>query len=135
MTTTGQDANLEISPAHDGVPIFATAEQLAEIKYDANGLVVAIIQEVTTRQVLMVAYMDQEALRRTLDSGRTWFYSRSRQEYWPKGETSGDRQYVTKMSYDCDGDALLIQVVQEGKGACHTGAYSCFFRDLGEQSA
>jgi phosphoribosyl-AMP cyclohydrolase/phosphoribosyl-ATP pyrophosphohydrolase/phosphoribosyl-AMP cyclohydrolase len=132
MTTTGHDANTEIAPAHDGVPIHASAEQLAEIKYDANGLVVAIVQEVTSREILMVAYMDQEALKRTLESGRTWFYSRSRREYWPKGETSGDRQYVTKMSYDCDGDALLIQVVQEGKGACHTGAYSCFFRDFGE---
>ena len=134
MTTTGHDANLEISEAHQGVPILATDEQLDQIKYDASGLVVAIVQEVNSREVLMVGYMDKEALRRTLDSGRTWFYSRSRQEYWPKGETSGDRQYVTKMSYDCDGDALLVQVVQEGKGACHTGAYSCFFRDFGESA-
>lgn len=134
MTTIGNEVKSEIPPAHDGVAIHASADQLAEIKYDANGLVVAIVQEVTSREVLMVAYMDQEALKRTLESGRTWFFSRSRKEYWPKGETSGDRQYVTKLSYDCDGDALLIQVVQEGKGACHTGAYSCFFRDFGEPS-
>ena len=133
--TIGQNANFETPPAHDGVPILATDEQLDQVKYDANGLVVAIVQEVNSREVLMVAYMDKEALRRTLDSGRTWFYSRSRQEHWPKGETSGDRQYVTKMSYDCDGDALLVQVVQEGNGACHTGAYSCFFRDFGESTS
>jgi phosphoribosyl-AMP cyclohydrolase/phosphoribosyl-ATP pyrophosphohydrolase/phosphoribosyl-AMP cyclohydrolase len=134
MSVKDQTANSAISPARPGVAIHASEEQLSEVKYDANGLVVAIVQEVTTREVLMVAYMDQEALKRTLASGRTWFYSRSRKEYWPKGETSGDRQYVMKISYDCDGDALLVQVAQEGKGACHTGAYSCFFRDFGEAS-
>jgi phosphoribosyl-AMP cyclohydrolase/phosphoribosyl-ATP pyrophosphohydrolase/phosphoribosyl-AMP cyclohydrolase len=123
----------EIAEEFLGTPILATKEQLDSVKYGADGLVVAIVQEVTTREVLMVAYMDAEALRRTLESGRTWFYSRSRQEYWPKGETSGDRQYVTKMSYDCDGDAILVQVNQEGKGACHTGEYSCFYRDFGPE--
>ena len=132
MTTTRQEPSDAIPPAHDGVRIDASAEQLAAVSYDANGLVVAIVQESDSREVLMVAYMDQEALRRTLKSGRTWFYSRSRKEYWLKGETSGDRQYVTKISYDCDGDALLVQVIQEGKGACHTGECSCFFRDFGE---
>lgn len=122
-----------ISPEYLGTPIHATTEQLETVKYGADGLVVAIVQEVTSREVLMVAYMDAEALRRTLETGRTWFYSRSRQEYWPKGETSGDRQYVTKISYDCDGDALLVQVNQEGNGACHTGAYSCFYRDFGPE--
>ena len=75
----------------------------------------------------MLAWMDDEALRRTLATGRTWFWSRSRQEYWCKGETSGDRQYVREACYDCDGDTLLIKVIQEGRGACHTGEYSCFF--------
>src|ERR1700722_8590361 len=88
-------------PARPGVPIEATEEQLAIVKYDDKGLVAAIIQEQGTNEVLMVGYMDAEALRRTLETGRTWFYSRSRQEYWCKGETSGDRQYVQKMSYDC----------------------------------
>ena len=122
-----------IAPEYLGTPILATKEQLDTVKYGADGLVVAIVQEVTTREVLMVAYMDAEALHRTLESGRTWFYSRSRKEYWPKGETSGDRQYVTKISYDCDGDALLVQVNQEGNGACHTGEYSCFYRDFGTE--
>jgi phosphoribosyl-AMP cyclohydrolase len=124
---------LTIAPEFLGTPITATKEQLDTVKYGADGLVVAIVQEATTREVLMVAYMDVEALRRTLESGRTWFYSRSRKEYWPKGETSGDRQYVTKISYDCDGDALLVQVNQEGNGACHTGEYSCFYRDFGTE--
>lgn len=131
MTTVDPVPSGSIPPAHLGVAIHATGEQLETVKYDANGLVVAVVQEVDSREVLMVGYMDREALRRTLESGRTWFYSRSRQEYWQKGETSGDRQYVAKISYDCDGDALLLQVHQEGKGACHTGAYSCFYRDFG----
>lgn len=120
-----------IPPARPGVPIVADAAQLATVKYDDKGLVCAVVQEATTREVLMVAYMDAEALRRTLDSGRTWFYSRSRQEYWQKGETSGDRQYVRAMYYDCDGDAILVEVDQEGKGACHTGERSCFYRAFG----
>jgi phosphoribosyl-AMP cyclohydrolase len=78
--------------------------------------------------VLMLGYMNREALTRTLSSGRTWFWSRSRQEYWCKGETSGDRQWVRSVHYDCDGDAVLVRVDQEGKGACHTGARSCFYR-------
>ena len=121
-----------IAPEYLGTPILATKEQLDTVKYGADGLVVAIVQEVTTREVLMVAYMDAEALRRTLESGRTWFYSRSRQEYWLKGETSGDRQYVRQLSYDCDGDALLVEVDQEGKGACHTGERTCFYRAFGD---
>jgi phosphoribosyl-AMP cyclohydrolase len=114
-----------------GVPIVARAAELEAIRYDDKGLVVAVIQEATNEQVLMVGYMDAEALRRTLESGRTWFFSRSRQEYWLKGETSGDRLWVRSVGYDCDGDALLVTVDLEGKGVCHTGEYSCFFRTLG----
>jgi phosphoribosyl-AMP cyclohydrolase len=91
----------------------------------------AIVQDATDGTVLTMAYMDAEALRRTLDTGRSWFYSRSRQEYWQKGETSGDRQYVREVRMDCDGDALVVLVDQHGAGACHTGSPSCFFRTIG----
>ena len=100
---------------------------LEAVVYNRDGLVPAIVQDSDTGTVLMLAWMDDEALRRTLATGRTWFWSRSRQEYWCKGETSGDRQYVREASYDCDGDTLLIKVIQEGRGACHTGERSCFF--------
>ena len=122
-----------VPPARPGRPVVATEEQLNSVRFGPDGLVVAIVQEHLTNEVLMVAYMDQEALRRTCETGRTWFYSRSRKEYWQKGETSGDRQYVEQISYDCDGDALLVVVTQEGKGACHTGNHSCFFRRFGEE--
>ena len=126
------DASPEnLAPARPGIQILASAEQLNALQFGANGLIPAIVQEAATNEVLMLAYMDAEALRRTLESGRTWFYSRSRQEYWLKGETSGDRQYVRAVFYDCDGDTLLVQVDQEGKGACHTGARSCFYRSFG----
>lgn len=113
-------------------PIAATDEQLAQVKYDDQGLVVAIAQEAGTGQVLQVAYMNEEALARTLESGRMWYWSRSRQEYWRKGDTSGDRQWVREAYYDCDGDALLFVIEQEGAGACHTGERSCFYRAFGE---
>ena len=103
---------------------------LADVRFDAEGLVPAIVQEASTGEVLMLAWMDDEALRRTLESGRTWFWSRSRREYWCKGETSGDRQWVREAHYDCDGDALLLKVDQEGRGACHTGERTCFYRPL-----
>lgn len=112
-------------------PITHTAEELAAVRYDANGLVPAIVQEQDTGLVLMLGYMNAAALTRTLDTGRTWFWSRSRQEFWCKGETSGDRQYVREVRYDCDVDALLLLVEQEGRGACHTGERSCFFRGFG----
>lgn len=99
-----------------------------EIAFNADGLVPAIIQDDETGEVLMLAWMNSESLARTLETGRTWFWSRSRQEYWCKGETSGDRQFVQSAHYDCDGDTLLFKVRQEGRGACHTGEYSCFFR-------
>ncbi len=112
-------------------PIAATAEQLGEVTFNADGLVPAIVQEEGTGKVLMMAWMNRESLEQTLETGRTWFWSRSRQEYWCKGETSGDRQFVREAYYDCDGDTLLFVVEQEGKGACHTGNYSCFFRAFG----
>ena len=112
-------------------PIRATDEELASVKYDANGLVTAVVQEQGTKDVLMVGWMDREALHRTLDTGRMWFWSRSRQEYWCKGESSGDRQWVRAAYYDCDGDALLVVVDQEGRGACHTGERTCFYRSFG----
>jgi phosphoribosyl-AMP cyclohydrolase/phosphoribosyl-ATP pyrophosphohydrolase/phosphoribosyl-AMP cyclohydrolase len=116
-------------------PIAPTAEELAAVRYNADGLVAAIVQEEGTGRVLMLAWMNAEALERTLDTGRTWFWSRSRQEFWCKGETSGDRQWVRAAYYDCDGDALLFVVEQEGRGACHTGERSCFFRPFGADGA
>jgi len=112
-------------------PIAATEEQLALVEYDDAGLVPAIVQEDGTGRVLMMAWMNAETLRMSLAEGRTVFWSRSRQEVWRKGDTSGDRQFVRSASYDCDGDVLLFVVEQEGKGACHTGEYSCFFRSFG----
>jgi phosphoribosyl-AMP cyclohydrolase len=113
-------------------PIAATADQLAEVQFDADGLVPAIVQEEGTGRVLMMAWMNADSLAKTLETGRTWFWSRSRQEYWCKGETSGDRQFVRQGFYDCDGDTLLFVVEQEGRGACHTGERSCFFRAFGD---
>ena len=115
-------------------PVPFTEEELAAVHYDDKGLVPAIVQEAGTNEVLMVGWMNPESLRRTLETGRTWFWSRSRQEYWCKGETSGDRQYVREAFYDCDVDALLFVVEQEGRGACHTGERSCFFRAFGDGS-
>ena len=115
-----------------GVKIEATPEQLANVKYDATGLVPAIAQDAESKAVLMLAWMNAETLRMTLDEGRMVYWSRSREEVWRKGDTSGDYQHVREAYYDCDGDVLLFMVEQEGKGACHTGAYSCFFRRLGE---
>src|SRR5262245_41735682 len=112
-------------------PIPYTEEELASVGFDEQGLVPAIVQDVESREVLMVAWMNVDALRQTLETGRSWFWSRSRQEYWCKGETSGDRQYVRRAAYDCDMDVVLLEVEQEGRGACHTGSRSCFFRDFG----
>ena len=115
-------------------PIEATDEQLAQVRYDADGLVPAIVQDRASGRVLMMAWMTAETLRLTLAEGRTVFWSRSRQEVWRKGETSGDVQYVRSAHYDCDGDVLLFVVDQLGAGACHTGAPSCFFRAFGPGS-
>jgi phosphoribosyl-AMP cyclohydrolase len=112
-------------------PIAATEDQLAEVKYDDAGLVPAIVQEEGSGDVLMMAWMNAETLRMSLDEGRTVFWSRSRQEVWRKGDTSGDRQFVRQAFYDCDADTLLFVVEQEGRGACHTGEHSCFYRAFG----
>jgi phosphoribosyl-AMP cyclohydrolase len=122
-------------PVPTTTPIPYTAEELDAVSYDEHGLAPAIVQEFDTNQVLMVGWMNREALERTLQTGRTWFWSRSRREYWCKGETSGDRQYVRAARYDCDMDVLLFVVEQEGRGACHTGERSCFFRAFGDGSA
>ena len=114
--------------------IEATEDELSRVAFNDEGLVPAIVQEAATGRVLMMAWMNDESLRRTLDTGRTWFWSRSRSEYWCKGETSGDRQYLREAHYDCDGDTLLLVVEQEGRGACHTGEFSCFFRSFGAGS-
>ena len=119
------------APSTEITPIAATEAELAGVHYNADGLVGAIVQEQGTGEVLMFAWMNEAALRRTLETGRMWYWSRSRQEYWCKGETSGDRQYVREAFYDCDVDALLFVVEQEGRGACHTGERSCFFRAFG----
>ena len=105
------------------------AALLAGLKYDAQGLVTAVVQDHADATVLMVGWMDAEAVRRTLTTGRTWFWSRSRGQYWQKGETSGHRQYVRSVHADCDRDTLLVRVRQVG-GACHTGARSCFEQEL-----
>jgi phosphoribosyl-AMP cyclohydrolase len=115
-------------------PIGVAETLVAEVAWNKDGLAPAVVQERETGQVLMLAWMDEEALRRTLETGRSWFYSRSRQQYWCKGETSGDRQWVRAVQLDCDGDALLVVVDQEGRGACHTGERSCFFRSFGSAS-
>ncbi|MEY4040022.1 MAG: hypothetical protein RLZZ52_890 [Actinomycetota bacterium] len=98
---------------------------ISEMKFDESGLLPAIIQDVDTKDVLMLGYMNAEAVRRTITEGRVTFWSRSRQEYWRKGDTSGHAQYVREVRHDCDADTLLILVEQIG-AACHTGARSCF---------
>lgn len=107
----------------------ARPEDLA-VRFDADGLVPAVVQEAGTGEVLMVAWMNAEALRLTLSTRRSWFWSRSRREMWCKGETSGDRQWVKDVRLDCDGDTILLMVHQEGRGACHTGNRTCFYRSL-----
>jgi len=98
-----------------------------DLKFDEKGLIPAVVQEWKTGEVLMVAYMNAESLKRTVETGLTWYWSRSRQKFWQKGETSGNVQRVKDILYDCDQDTLLIKVDQTGP-ACHTGERSCFFR-------
>jgi phosphoribosyl-AMP cyclohydrolase / phosphoribosyl-ATP pyrophosphohydrolase len=102
---------------------------LKSIVFDADGLVPAIVHDAVSKEVLMLAYMNKESLQRTIESGQTWFWSRSRQELWNKGATSGHTQQVKSLRYDCDADTLLILVEQQGP-ACHTGSYSCFTHEI-----
>lgn len=98
-----------------------------EIKFDGNGLVPAVVQDAASKEVLMVAYMNKEALQKSLETKQTWFYSRSRKELWHKGATSGNKQDIVEIRYDCDKDTLLVLVEPQGP-ACHKGSYSCFQR-------
>lgn len=102
---------------------------MKNIRFDQNGLVPAVVQEASTGEVLMLAYMNKESLAKTQATGETWFWSRKRKELWHKGETSGNIQKVKEIYYDCDEDAVLVKVEQVGK-ACHTGRKSCFYRKL-----
>lgn len=115
-----------------GRVIVPAAGQIDAVKWNSDGLVPAIAQCDETGDVLMMAWMNRESLELTFAGGRMVYWSRSRNELWRKGDTSGDRQFVVSASYDCDGDTLLFRVVQEGRGACHTGERSCFFREFGD---
>ena len=115
-----------------GRVILATADQLSGVVYYADGLVPVIAQCADTGDILMMAWMSAESLRMTFAEGRMVYFSRSRNELWRKGDTSGDRQFVREAYFDCDGDTLLFKVDQEGRGACHTGERSCFYRAFGE---
>jgi len=103
---------------------------IPELKYDDKGLIPAIMQDAVNNEVLMLAYMNKKSLEMTIESGFTHFWSRSRQKYWKKGETSGNVQEVKEILYDCDEDTLLIKVIQKGKGTCHTGNRTCFYREI-----
>ena len=100
-----------------------------EIKWNEQGLVPAIVQDAVTKEVLMMAYMNEESFNKTVETGQTWFYSRSRKELWHKGETSGNTQEVIDISLDCDSDTVLVTVIPEGP-ACHTGEVSCFYNSV-----
>lgn len=102
---------------------------MENLKFDSNGLITTVVQDVASKDVLMVAWMNTESLKRTQATGETWFWSRSRQELWHKGETSGNNQKVIEIRYDCDADTLLVLVEPAGP-ACHTGERTCFFRKL-----
>jgi phosphoribosyl-AMP cyclohydrolase len=103
---------------------------IPELKYDEKGLIPAIIQDAENGDVLMLAYMNSRSLEMTIDTGFTHFWSRSRQKYWKKGETSGHVQEVKEISYDCDADTLLVKVIQHGAAAFHTGNRTCFYRNI-----
>jgi phosphoribosyl-AMP cyclohydrolase len=123
---------MSVSPTVTPIPI--REDEVSAVAFNADGLVPAIVQESGTGHVLMLGWMNETTLRRTFTEGRTVFWSRSRQEEWRKGDTSGDRQFVRQAFYDCDGDTLLFVVEQEGRGACHTGERSCFYREFGGPS-
>lgn len=101
---------------------------IKSLKYNQDGLIPAIVQDYKTNDVLMLAYMNEQSLKLTLETSAMTYYSRSRQELWIKGKTSGNTQNVKSIFYDCDNDTLLFKVEQIGSGACHTGEYSCFYR-------
>lgn len=103
-----------------------------DLTYDESGLAPAIVQDADTGEVLMLAWVDEEAVKRTLDTKTTWFWSRSRREYWNKGATSGNVQHLVDLRYDCDADALLMRVKPDGP-ACHTGERSCFYRSMTDE--
>ncbi len=109
-----------------------TTAQRDALRLDDAGLLPAVVQQHDTGEVLMVAWMDLEAIDRTLDSGQTWFWSRSRQEYWHKGATSGNTQRLVELRVDCDADVVLVLVDQGDGAACHTGERTCFFRTIDE---
>jgi phosphoribosyl-AMP cyclohydrolase/phosphoribosyl-ATP pyrophosphohydrolase/phosphoribosyl-AMP cyclohydrolase len=117
-----------------GRVIVPTQDQLDAVKYNSDGLVPVIAQCAATKEILMMAWMNTESLSMTFREGRMVYWSRSRKELWRKGDTSGDRQFVRNAFYDCDADTLLFIVEQEGKGACHTGEFSCFYRAFGSES-
>jgi phosphoribosyl-AMP cyclohydrolase len=102
---------------------------IPELKYDTHGLIPAIIQDAENHEVLMMAYMNAEAFAKTIETGYTHFWSRSRSKMWKKGESSGHVQEVRQVLYDCDKDTILVKVIQKGPGACHTGHRSCFYTD------
>ena len=102
---------------------------IEELKFDEKGLIPAIVTDAESKKVLTLAYMNKESLKKTLETGYTWYWSRSRQEYWNKGATSGHLQKVVSIYADCDNDTLLLNVKQTG-AACHTGSYSCFFNEI-----
>lgn len=114
-----------------GVRIEVSSEQIEALTFNADGLIPAITQDHETGEILMMAWMNAESLQMTFEQGRMVYWSRSRQELWRKGDTSGDRQFVREARFDCDADALLFIVEQEGAGACHTGERSCFYRSFG----
>ncbi len=103
---------------------------ISELRYNEQGLIPAVVQDADTGEVLMLAYMNETSLRKTIETGRTHFWSRSRRKLWMKGETSGNVQNVREILYDCDEDTLLVKVKQAGAGACHTGNRTCFYRRL-----
>ena len=124
-----------MSPGPVVTPVELMPGELAQVRFTADGLVAAIAQDRASGRVLMLGWMNEATLRETLETGRMVYWSRSRQERWAKGDTSGNRQWVREAFYDCDGDVLLFLVEQEGEGACHTGSFSCFYRRFGGDGA
>jgi phosphoribosyl-AMP cyclohydrolase len=121
-----------VSPNFEKLDLTLKQDVLSRLKFNDQGLIPAIVVDRESKDVLMMAWMDRQAIIKTVNTGRTCFYSRSRKTYWQKGETSGNRQWVKQILSDCDDDTLLIIVDQEGAGACHTGSRTCFFNVLSD---